>query len=228
MGNETSSMKIHSLLTAEDLKALRAEFPGGGATPVTNLQWGAWKQCWPQDRLFVLEKSFLQSGNLSFQGYQELAGKLVRGTAEERAKLILASAPNAQVIKASQLLAFIEDINDIFTSKQDHTAVAQSLLHDLVFNGESRKSCLYKKPDHDPELTLDAVERWMVMSAPIFDRVMQHALAKSFGLTLEPSLLPAKEITHSNSRLKCMEVVFLNSALNHEYRDEWRLLFNSR
>jgi hypothetical protein len=37
MGNETSSMKIHSLLTAEDLKGLRSEFPGGAtsATPVT-------------------------------------------------------------------------------------------------------------------------------------------------------------------------------------------------
>ena len=45
MGNETSSMKIHSLLTADDLKDLRNAFPGGGAspTPVTSLNWGAWK-----------------------------------------------------------------------------------------------------------------------------------------------------------------------------------------
>ena len=43
MGNETSSMKIHSLLTAEDLKGLRAQFPGGAtsATPITDLNWGA-------------------------------------------------------------------------------------------------------------------------------------------------------------------------------------------
>ena len=45
MGNETSSMKIHSLLTADDLKDLRNAFPGGGAspTPVTSLNWGSWK-----------------------------------------------------------------------------------------------------------------------------------------------------------------------------------------
>ena len=30
MGNEASSVRIHSALTAEDLKALRASFPGGG------------------------------------------------------------------------------------------------------------------------------------------------------------------------------------------------------
>ena len=30
MGNEASSVHIHSALTAEDLKALRSTFPGGG------------------------------------------------------------------------------------------------------------------------------------------------------------------------------------------------------
>ena len=30
MGNEASSVHIHSALTAEDLKALRSHFPGGG------------------------------------------------------------------------------------------------------------------------------------------------------------------------------------------------------
>merc|ERR1712153_217845 len=58
MGNETSSMKIHSLLTAEDLKGLRSEFPGGAtsATPVTDLKWGAWKRAWPDNRRETLEK----------------------------------------------------------------------------------------------------------------------------------------------------------------------------
>ena len=37
--------------------------------------------------------------------------------------------------------------------------LAQSLLHDLVFTGESKKSCLHKKPEVDPELDLDGVER---------------------------------------------------------------------
>ena len=68
------------------------------------------------------------------------------------------------------------------------------------------------------------------MSAPLFDRIMQHALAKSFGLSLEPSLIPESEIKleDADTRLKPMEVVFLNSALPHDFRSQWRNLFNSR
>ena len=69
------------------------------------------------------------------------------------------------------------------------------------------------------------------MNAPLFDKIMQHGLAKSFGLPLEPSLVPTTEINlgdKSNTRLKPLEVVFLNAALPHEYRSQWRLLFNSR
>ena len=57
MGNETSSVKIHSLLTAEDLKQLRANFPGGGAgTPPKQLGWGVWKEVWPPHLLRQMEK----------------------------------------------------------------------------------------------------------------------------------------------------------------------------
>ena len=102
MGNETSSMKIHSLLTADDLKELRSAFPGGGAspTPITNLNWGAWQKVWPEERRGLFEKLLRNGGNdLSFQIYQELAGKFVKGTTEERTKLIFADRQNAQTIK---------------------------------------------------------------------------------------------------------------------------------
>ena len=141
--------------------------------------------------------------------------------------------------QASELLAFIEDMSEILTLlltrsgiKSDASSIlAQSLLHDLVFTGESKKSCLHKKPENDPALDLDGVERWMVMNAPLFDKIMQHGLARSFGLALEPSLVPTTEINlgdKSNTRLRPLEVVFLNSALPHEFRSQWRLLFNSR
>ena len=141
--------------------------------------------------------------------------------------------------QASELLAFIEDMSEILTLlltrsgiKSDASSIlAQSLLHDLVFTGESKKSCLHKKPENDPALDLDGVERWMVMNAPLFDKIMQHGLARSFGLALEPSLVPTTEINlgdKSNTRLRPLEVVFLNSALPHEFRAQWRLLFNSR
>ena len=104
MGNETSSVKIHSLLTAEDLKKLRENFPGGGAsvTPVTQLNWGAWQVVWPEDRRLNLEKCLKnESHELTFHAYQEMAGRFVRGTTEERAKLIfkLIDNKNAQTIK---------------------------------------------------------------------------------------------------------------------------------
>ena len=106
MGNETSSVKIHSLLTAEDLKKLRENFPGGGAsvTPVNGLDWGAWKQAWPQNRRLNLEKCLKNEGEqLTFHAYQEMAGRFVRGTTEERAKLIfkLVDNNNAQTIKVN-------------------------------------------------------------------------------------------------------------------------------
>lgn len=106
MGNETSSMKIHSLLTAEDLKDLRSQFPGGAtsATPVTNLDWGNWQKAWPENRRESFEKIVKNGTNeVSFQVYQELAGRFVRGTTEERTKLIF-EIRNAQIIKASELL----------------------------------------------------------------------------------------------------------------------------
>ena len=74
------------------------------------------------------------------------------------------------------------------------------------------------------------------MSAPLFDKIMQHTLAFSFGLTLEPGLVPKTGIqfgnnpntTANSTKLEAMEVVFLNSALPHECRTQWRMLFNSR
>ncbi len=187
-----------------------------------------------------LVKTAAGSGNteVTFQVYQELAGRFVRGTTEERTKLIF-SLTNAQEIRASELLAFMEDMADILTrllvpsvnNRQEAVStLSQSLLHDLIFAGEAKKACLYKKPSNDPELSPDTIERWMVMSAPLFDRIMQHALALSFGLSHEPSLLPNKDmkLDSSSSKLKPMEVVFLNSALPHDFRSQWRLLFNSR
>ena len=100
----------------------------------------------------------------------------------------------------------------------------------LFLNIFSRKSCLTKKPEINPDLDFDSIERWMVMSAPLLDKIMQQTLAKSFGLTLELGLIPKTEIQvgNGNTKLEAMDVVFLNSALPHEFRNQWRMLFNSR
>ena len=61
---------------------------------------------------------------------------------------------------------------------------AKSVIHDLVFPGQSRKECLHKTPESDLDLDFDTVERWMAMNCPLFDRVFQVALAKSFGIVM--------------------------------------------
>ena len=63
MGNEVSSVKVHSLLTADDLKVIRSHFPGGGSgTPPNNLSWGLWRDLWPQHLLKSLELVLTSGG----------------------------------------------------------------------------------------------------------------------------------------------------------------------
>ena len=57
---------------------------------------------WPEERRVLLEKLIRGDGNaLSFQIYQDLAGRFVKGTTEERTKLIfkLMKDENVQTIK---------------------------------------------------------------------------------------------------------------------------------
>ena len=69
MGNEVSSIIVHSLLTAEDLKQLRTQFPGGGSgTPPTSLSWGVWREIVPEDLLKGVEKVLTTGGGKQSPG----------------------------------------------------------------------------------------------------------------------------------------------------------------
>ena len=56
----------------------------------------------------------------------------------------------------------MQDMADILTiiinpqksssSQNASSILTQSLMHELIFIGESRKACLHKKPESDPEL----------------------------------------------------------------------------
>ena len=114
---------LHTLTRSnEGPEGLRAQFPGGAtsATPVTDLNWGAWKRAWPDNRRDMLEK-LVKNGTdeVNFQAYQELAGRFVRGTTEERTKLIF-NMRNAQIIKASELLG--ERFVLIFLQRKDKSS----------------------------------------------------------------------------------------------------------
>ena len=76
MGNETSSLKIHSLLTAEDIKALRGNFPGAGnGEPPKALTWGQWVHAWDKEDVEAMHTIMRdEQGNITFHAYQEVAG----------------------------------------------------------------------------------------------------------------------------------------------------------
>jgi len=191
MGNETSSVKIHSLLTADDLKRLRAGFPEGavGAKPPADLEWGAWKQAWPLDLRNKLQAYLAAAvvagagggggktaetadsgGGISFPRYQEMAGNVVRGTTEERMKLLFYLLQDAAKtkenkdskkqayeghIKLSQLVGFVEEVvkvaSRLVTGRTDlspadlasSAILAKSLLKDLAFPDQAAKKCLH-------------------------------------------------------------------------------------
>jgi len=152
MGNETSSVKIHSLLTADDIKRLRSTGFPDPARPPSHLDWGPWKVAWPKSYIENIERVVSQPSSqsggqpgpksagggateISFNRYQEMAGNVVRGTTEERIKLLFylihkvfrsgtkelkASAGNGDAgmfgnayespIHASDLVMFVEDV----------------------------------------------------------------------------------------------------------------------
>ena len=118
MGNEASSVRIHAALTAEDIKGLRAGFPGAGnGPPPAQLTFEPWGSCWRPDELRQLEKLLKQGqpqatnpgesgAGISFHAYQELAGTAIRGTTEDRVKLIfrLLDRTPDKTIKSGELL----------------------------------------------------------------------------------------------------------------------------
>ena len=86
MGNEVSSVKVHTLLTAEDLKLLRTKFPGGGSgTPPNNLSWGVWKEVWPPELLKTLELQ-LSPGNFHPTLMLYVFGTAIKSEAKRPAK----------------------------------------------------------------------------------------------------------------------------------------------
>ena len=263
MGNETSSLnnyKIHSLLTADDLKRLRAGFPEGavGAKPPSDLEWGAWKDAWPQEIRQKWSDALSCSGQtgqpeISFSRYQEMAGNVVRGTTEERIKMLFmliheqplpeAKQPYEGRVKASKLVLFVEDVVRAasrlttlseLTDKDSESAatLAKSLIKDLAFPDVPAKKCLYAVPEDDVDLDFDAVERWTAIKCPLFDQIFRYALASSFGLQIVDDTVPLRgnlKLTQPrNTSLSPADVFFLNGALpGREAKQCWRQLFNS-
>lgn len=86
----------------------------------------------------------------------------MRGTCEDRVKLLfrLLDRPVDKTIKSSELLGFIEHVIEtaaqILGSKsaksgETSASLALSLMHDLLFPGESPKSSLEKRFVHDED-----------------------------------------------------------------------------
>ena len=177
MGNEASSVRIHEALTAEDIKGLRAAFPGAGNGPAPgSLDFGPWKSCWRDRDRAKIEGILTGAGQrpeITFHAYQELAGNCVRGTTEDRVKLIfrlLDKSSSEKKIKAEDFLEFaariVETASNVLSSNASSASasssrlLAESLMHEFFFPNESAKSCWDKKvPEEVQPLDFDAIER---------------------------------------------------------------------
>jgi len=222
MGNEASSVHIHSALTAEDLKALRAHFPGGGNSleAPSALDFGQWP-LWNAVERALMERTMKdeRTGEITFQAFQEVAGNVVRGTCEERVKLLfrLLDRDMDKAIRASELRPFVSHILEtaakiagsdsegeatpmsVADSAPSAEMLADSLMHELIMPGESPKSSLHSTPKEDLYLDFDMIERWLVMKCPLFESIYLFVLAKTFGMALfstagttKPTLLPTE------------------------------------
>lgn len=254
MGNETSSVKIHSLLTAEDIKGLRGGFPGGGnGPPPQHLDWAHWN-CWHDEEKKVLERIMsAEVGHITFHSYQEVAGNVIRGQSDARVKFLfhLLDRPVDKTIKSTDLYVLIthivntavqlilgEDNVQTMSSKTQESSrvLAESLMHELIFPKDSPKSSLHRKFSEDLYLDFDMIERWLVMKCPLVDEIILFTLAKCFGIPVNssagmrrPPLVPLRGLEFkSDTWLQPQEVIFLNSNLTGDLRGLWRPLFNSR
>ncbi len=132
-------------------------------------------------------------------------GNVVRGTTEARVKLLfrlLERAPE-KTIPSSELTAFVSRVVEAAArmvarptqpQPQPHSpqpssyvspssrSLAEALVQEIVFPGESAKACLHREVPSDCHLDFDAIERWLVMKCPLFEEIYVFALAASFGL----------------------------------------------
>jgi len=232
MGNEASSLQPHAGLTKSDIENLQKSFP---KTPTKQL-WPPWSEVFQPEQVDCLSQSLHnKAGVISFQNYQQLAGDVGKGGLDNKISFMLMIAKvSKENLSTDSLKKCIIIVSKAFskTSKQEHkiseedsSKLASSLVHDLVFQNEKRKSSFLKE-ETNVEIDMDDVEK-VLLSNPLVENMISEIMNYCFKVNLKPQNLLPKFSLESKTSLTIHQVIFLNINLPHEMRHLWRPLFNT-
>jgi len=232
MGNEASSLQPHAGLTKSDIENLQKNFP---KTPTKQL-WPPWSEVFEPDQVDALSKSLHnKAGVITFQNYQQLAGDAGKGGLENKINFMLmianVSKENMTTDSLKKCLVIVSAAfsktkkQKLKISDRDTTKLASSLVHDLVFKNEKRKSSFLKE-ESNVEIDMDDVEK-VLLSNPLVENMISETLNYCFKVNLKPLTLLPKFSLENETSLTIHQIIFLNINLPHEMRNLWRPLFNT-
>lgn len=232
MGNEASSLQPHAGLTKSDIENLQKSFP---KTPTKQL-WTPWSEVFQPEQVDSLSRSLHnKAGVISFQNYQQLAGDVGKGGLDNKISFMLMIAKvSKENLSTDSLKKCIIVVSKAFskTSKQEHkiseedsSKLASSLVHDLVFQNEKRKSSFLKE-ETNVEIDMDDIEK-VLLSNPLVENMISEIMNYCFKVNLKSQNLLPKFSLENKTSLTIHQIIFLNINLPHEMRHLWRPLFNT-
>jgi len=232
MGNEASSLQPHAGLTKSDIENLQKSFP---KTPTKQL-WPPWSEVFQSEQVDCLSQSLHnKAGVISFQNYQQLAGDVGKGGLDNKISFMLMIAKvSKENLSTDSLKKCIIVVSKAFskTSKQEHkiseedsSKLASSLVHDLVFQNEKRKSSFLKE-ETNVEIDMDDIEK-VLLSNPLVENMISEIMNYCFKVNLKSQNLLPKFSLENKTSLTIHQIIFLNINLPHEMRHLWRPLFNT-
>jgi len=232
MGNEASTLQVHSGLTKTDIDNLKKTFPKNP----TNRLWPPWSEVFDAEQVDVLSRSLVnKTGVISFQNYQQLAGDLTRGDLANKINFMLTVGKvSKEQLTTEKLKTCIKEIAKVFSaaykqnfsvSEDDCVKLAASLCHDLMFQNEKRKST-FQQEEKCVDIEVEDIEK-LLLSNPIVEAMIIEILNHCFQVTLKSQTVLPKLSPGNKTSLSLLQILYLNSQLPHEVRHIWRPLFNT-
>jgi len=233
MGNEASAIQPHAGLSKSEIENLQKTFP---KTPTKQL-WSPWSEVFEAEQLDVLSKTLVnKTGVISFQNYQQLAGDLGKGGLESKIEFmlligkVLKSNLTTDSLKTCLKLIFkafskANKKKNLSISDEDSAKLASSLVHDLIFHGEKRKSS-FPKQETGVDIELEDIEK-VLLGNPLIENMISEIMNHCFQVVLRPHTLLPKLPSGNKTSLSLLQVLFLNFQLPHEVRHLWRPIYNT-
>ncbi|XP_076058146.1 MTOR-associated protein MEAK7-like isoform X1 [Oratosquilla oratoria] len=172
-------------------------------------------------------------------------GSLLKGDLENKVALLLNLAGgNSEGIRSTQLIKYISSVLEAYIqfarpqgkgigwssgTPDQIEAVAQAILHDLLFESKSFKE-VWENPVEDRNIDYSAVEKWYIGSS-MFANLHQEVLRNCFPYAppVPISFLPQISLTPKvfPDLLCAEETLFLNSCLPATLQHEWRFIYST-